>query len=278
MLQRKAVNYDEVFGTPPIVQEVLNSPGQPLDQATRDFYEPRFGHDFSQVRVHTDSKAAESARAVNALAYTVGKEIAFIEGSYVPNRTNSQRLLAHELTHIVQQSTAPTLKSTNIKMESDCSPRERQANKASESINIEVAAIPDNTSWNYTGGEQKLQRQDASAIMQGGALLALGVSQVDSPLPGPADLVALGILAGTALIAGGVWAYQNFMSQHGRGNQADTGIMQEVHDLIAAGRAATVCAALSLLMQAAETACDSGRIQRIKRTQKANGCRHSRGD
>src|SRR6266481_6002155 len=55
---------------PPIVHEVLRSPGQPLDAATRAFMEPRFGHDFSRVRVHTDAKAAASARAVNALAYT----------------------------------------------------------------------------------------------------------------------------------------------------------------------------------------------------------------
>src|SRR5258706_450973 len=55
---------------PPIVHEALRSPGQPLDQATRAFMEPRFAHDFSQVRVHTDSQAGESARCVNALAYT----------------------------------------------------------------------------------------------------------------------------------------------------------------------------------------------------------------
>src|SRR5436309_2773031 len=60
---------------PPIIQDVLRSPDQPLDAGTRAFMEPRFGQDFSQVRVHTDAKAAESTRAVNALAYTVGQHI-----------------------------------------------------------------------------------------------------------------------------------------------------------------------------------------------------------
>ncbi len=66
--------------------------------------EPRFGQDFSRVRVHTDSKAAESARAVNALAYTIGQEIVFGGGQYFPRSFAGRRLLAHELTHVVQQA------------------------------------------------------------------------------------------------------------------------------------------------------------------------------
>ena len=69
-----------VSEVPPIVHEVLRSPGQPLDPNARAFLEPRFGHDFSQVRVHTNAKAGESARAVNALAYTVGHNVVFGEG------------------------------------------------------------------------------------------------------------------------------------------------------------------------------------------------------
>jgi len=65
---------------PPIVHEVLRSPGRPLDAATRAFMEPRFGHDFSKVRVHADAEAAASARAVNALAYTVGNHVVFAAG------------------------------------------------------------------------------------------------------------------------------------------------------------------------------------------------------
>jgi hypothetical protein len=66
--------------------------------------EPRFGHDFSQVRVHTEAKAAESARAVNALAYTVGRALVFGAGQYAPGTTEGWRLLAHELAHTVQQA------------------------------------------------------------------------------------------------------------------------------------------------------------------------------
>ncbi|HET8891412.1 MAG TPA: DUF4157 domain-containing protein [Candidatus Angelobacter sp.] len=91
---------------PPIVHEVLRSPGQPLDKATLEFMEPRFGHDFSGVRVHTDAKAAASAKAVQAKAYTVGSNVVFGAGAFAPGAEAGQRLLAHELTHVVQQGNA----------------------------------------------------------------------------------------------------------------------------------------------------------------------------
>ena len=88
---------------PPAVYEALRSPGQPLDANTRAFSEARFGHDFGQVRVHTDSRAAKSARTVNALAYTVGNDVFFGANQYAPHSREGQRLLTHELTHTVQQ-------------------------------------------------------------------------------------------------------------------------------------------------------------------------------
>ena len=88
---------------PPVVHEVLGALGQSLDPATRDFFEPRLGYDFSQVRVHTNEKAAESARAVNALAYTVGNNVVFDRGRYLPETPQGRNLLAHELTHVTQQ-------------------------------------------------------------------------------------------------------------------------------------------------------------------------------
>lgn len=125
-LQRRAVdNQSEQSEIPPIVHEVLRSPGQPLDPTTRAFFEPRFGHDFSQVRLHTDAKAAESARAANALAYTVGRDVVFGEGRYEPGKTEGRKLLAHELTHVVQQRqaySAPTqlaLAGTRLEVEAD---------------------------------------------------------------------------------------------------------------------------------------------------------------
>lgn len=89
---------------PPIVHEVLRSPGEPLGQATRSFMEPRFGADFSNVQVHRGAKAAESARAVNALAYTADGQIVFGDHWFEPESAEGQRLMAHELAHVVQQS------------------------------------------------------------------------------------------------------------------------------------------------------------------------------
>ena len=157
LLQRSAVG-SAPETVPPIVHEVLRSPGQPLDAETRAFMEPRFGnafswapvqadtpkhsdrlsisqaedryeheaesaaeqvmrvptpsaasrlrdfsdYNFSQVRVHTDAQAAESARAVNALAYTVGHNIAFGAGQYEPETSKGRSLLAHELVHVIR--------------------------------------------------------------------------------------------------------------------------------------------------------------------------------
>jgi hypothetical protein len=89
---------------PPIVHEVMRSPGKPLDSSTRAFMEPRIGHDFSKVRVHADTRAAESAQAVNAMAYTVGSDVVFGAGQYTPWSDIGRRLMAHELTHVMQQS------------------------------------------------------------------------------------------------------------------------------------------------------------------------------
>jgi hypothetical protein len=88
---------------PAVVHEILRSSGHPLDAPTRNFMEPRFGQDFGHVRVHTDGKAAAAASAVQAQAYTVGHDIVFGAGEYAPGTANGRRLLAHELTHTVQQ-------------------------------------------------------------------------------------------------------------------------------------------------------------------------------
>lgn len=94
---------------PPAVHDTLSRSGQPLDAGTRAFMEPRFGRDFGGVRVHTDSQAAQSAQAVNARAYTVGNNVVFGAGEYAPGTEAGRKLLAHELTHVVQQraSSAP---------------------------------------------------------------------------------------------------------------------------------------------------------------------------
>jgi hypothetical protein len=91
-------------GVPPSVRNVVRSPGEPLDAATRGFFEARFGHDFSDVRIHADRHAAKSAHSVNALAYTVGHDVVFGAGQYAPGTSKGQRLIAHELAHVTQNT------------------------------------------------------------------------------------------------------------------------------------------------------------------------------
>lgn len=114
MQRRAATPSAPAPAVPPIVHDVLRSPGQPLDAGMRSFMEPRFGHDFGNVRVHTDAKAAESARAVNVLAYTVGRDVVFGAGQYQPEASEGRRLLAHELTHVMQQTGNIDRPRTNI--------------------------------------------------------------------------------------------------------------------------------------------------------------------
>jgi hypothetical protein len=105
-LQRKAAGAKQTNQAPPIVHEVLGTPGRPLDRTARAFFDARFGYDFSRVRIHSDAKAAESARAVNARAYTVGRDIVLDAERFTPNTPEGQRLIAHELAHVVQQNDA----------------------------------------------------------------------------------------------------------------------------------------------------------------------------
>jgi hypothetical protein len=102
-LQRRAVGARSSGDTPAIVHDVLRSPGHTLDSVSQAFMGSRFGHDFSAVHVHTDAQAAASARAVNALAYTVGRDVVFAAGQYAPGTHEGRHLLAHELTHVLQQ-------------------------------------------------------------------------------------------------------------------------------------------------------------------------------
>jgi hypothetical protein len=96
-------NIEDESDVPAVVGEVLSSPGHCLDNSTRSFFQQRFGHDFSKVRVHTDSRAAASAAAVDALAFTNSNHIVFAAGQYNPATPWGSSLLAHELTHVLQQ-------------------------------------------------------------------------------------------------------------------------------------------------------------------------------
>jgi Domain of unknown function (DUF4157) len=103
-LQRKAAGPASSRTAPPIVQDVLASPGRPLDPSTRGVMEAHFGCDFGTIRVHTDARASESAHAIDALAYTVGSDVVFGAGRYAPDTSRGKRLLAHELAHTIQQA------------------------------------------------------------------------------------------------------------------------------------------------------------------------------
>lgn len=105
-LQEKQIKAASQQMAPPVVKDALNTTGAPLDKTTQGFMESKFGKDFSQVKVHTDATAAQSASMLDASAYTVGSDIVFNKNQYDPANTEGKKLLAHELTHVSQQSTA----------------------------------------------------------------------------------------------------------------------------------------------------------------------------
>jgi hypothetical protein len=103
LVQRQVEEEEEVTSDLESRINSIKGRGQSLPGSARAFFEPRFGYNFSDVRIHTDAQAAESARAVNARAYTVGRDIVFETGQYAPGTAEGRKLLAHELTHVVQQ-------------------------------------------------------------------------------------------------------------------------------------------------------------------------------
>jgi outer membrane protein OmpA-like peptidoglycan-associated protein len=120
--------------------QVLNRPGRPLDVSTRNFMESRFGHSFAGVRVHTGEEAAASARAMHAQAYTLGNHIVFGASQYQPSSSSGRRLLAHELTHVVQQNASDTLRrkpfscSTGVLTDTRCADAQGSGHPAGENL------------------------------------------------------------------------------------------------------------------------------------------------
>src|ERR1700754_1826528 len=134
VVQRMPVsNRLQTSEVPSVVNQVLRSPGQSLDGDTRQFMESRFGYDFSHVRVHADSKAGESARAVNALAYTVGNDIVFRSGRYAPSSNAGRKLMAHELAHVVQQESISS-RADGLHSQSDSGAHESNADAVADSV------------------------------------------------------------------------------------------------------------------------------------------------
>jgi hypothetical protein len=142
-LRRYATNHAEptnVPALPAIVREVLHSAGRPLDAETRAFMEPRFGHDFSRVRVHTDATAAESARTLDAQAYTIGQSLVFASGRYSPTTREGKWLLAHELAHTAQQELYAPHRKTLVSQPTDSS--ELEADRLTQQVMLDLPASP----------------------------------------------------------------------------------------------------------------------------------------
>ena len=115
-----------------LISEVLRAPGQRLDEVTREFMESGFGLSFDQVRIHTDSRAAQSASALNAFAYSAGRDIAFEAGQYTPSTTAGLHLLAHELAHVAQHRGREFSQDVPLKLGSSSSGFEREADRAAD--------------------------------------------------------------------------------------------------------------------------------------------------
>jgi hypothetical protein len=167
-----------------LLNEVLGGPGQSLDSETRNFMESRFGYDFSQVKLHTDTKAAESAAAVNAKAYTVGDEIVFGAGEFSPGTVEGRRLLAHELTHVVQQPAGPAIGSSvldgSISISEPADPSEQEAEQVASQITFSetVGSQP----VVATATAPSVSRQDDNDDQQGGGLLGVVKELADPAL------------------------------------------------------------------------------------------------
>ncbi|MGQ9677140.1 MAG: eCIS core domain-containing protein [Chloroflexota bacterium] len=140
-----------------VVRDVLQSgAGRPLEEGVRALMESRFGHDFGDVRVHTGSKAAESAEAINARAYTAGRDIVFGAGQYAPTTAEGQRLLAHELVHTVQQSSGEMTLAEGRVISDPSDSYEREADRVAEQVSqrnaVEVGGVVAGANRALTGG------------------------------------------------------------------------------------------------------------------------------
>ncbi|MPZ74591.1 MAG: DUF4157 domain-containing protein [Nitriliruptorales bacterium] len=136
--------------------------GQPLDRDTRSMMESRLGADFSDVRVHTGGTASESARQMNAQAYTVGNDVVFQSGNYAPETDSGKHMLAHELTHVVQQRSGPvsgTPMAGGVKVSHPSDPFEQAAERSADAaMAAPSAASAAPVQRQEEGEEEELQR------------------------------------------------------------------------------------------------------------------------
>jgi hypothetical protein len=226
------------------VTNVLKSPGRPLDASTRAMMEPRFGYDFSRVRVHTDAQAAMSAQAVQANAYTAGPDMVFGAGQYAPHSTQGQRLMAHELSHVVQQASgpvagAPVADGLSISQPSDPFEQSARANA------MELDSANVNGRHAQAGNAPRnLRPLPAAQTSAGDAHLQRDTAETANTISG----VSAGI-AGAGLLAGIVGTVFSGQSAAAAGRQADAAEAASVgaatsgglvinHDVVPPGTAA----------------------------------------
>jgi hypothetical protein len=152
------------------VHDVVSGGGRPLEPDVRSDMEGRLGHDFGDVRVHDDSAAHESARSVNAHAYTVGSNIVFQRDKYDPSSSDGRVTLAHELTHVVQQRQGPvdgtpTGGGINVSDPADRFEREAvsRAEQAVAAPSAPPAAVPHDSVQREVEGTAPVQRAEAPA-------------------------------------------------------------------------------------------------------------------
>ena len=133
-VQRRALSSARPFCPTHVVSDVLSEEGQDLDESTRIFMETELGHDFRRVRVHTNARASESARAVNAVAYTVGTDIVFASGSYQPQTHGGRHLIAHELVHTLQQNSQPRGQQAKLEIGEENDEFEGEADRIADQV------------------------------------------------------------------------------------------------------------------------------------------------
>lgn len=158
---------------PAIVDDVLAASGTPLDSAARELSSRFAGYDFSRARVHTDPRAADSVRAVNALAYTVGDHMVFGAGQYQPQTAAGRRLLAHEMTHVVQQSAGASRAFAPRRISAPGDAAEQEADRVADAVlagpllaPLRLAASPGAVLQRQSAGDEPAQQPPAPAQPQ----------------------------------------------------------------------------------------------------------------
>lgn len=210
-IQRQATG--QLSTAPRQVQSPWPTAGQPLDPGTRTFMESRFGHDFSGVRVHAGAEAASRTQAVQARAYTVGQEVAFGAGEYMPHTSRGRHLLAHELTHVVQQAgsggTALQRQETSGQAPVHSSPVSRAMNVPSEKWRADVEASYRRAGFNTEANAVRFCREYGACnhlLTQEEAYRAYRKGRLDANLGEPPPEPARTPAAAAAPMAAGLTA------------------------------------------------------------------------